>query len=92
MKGHGDGVFSSLLFSPSLPFPSMATAINCKNCGGNSLLGKNALMGRRSEVGIREPAGGDSAGGGLCVHLQCIHLFVSLQTLNVLGLDGEQHI
>ena len=49
-------------------------------------------MGRRSEVGIREPAGDYLVGGGFCVHLQCIHLFVSLQILNVLGLDGEQHI
>lgn len=88
MKGHGDCVFPSLW--PS--FSTMATAINCANYGGNSLLAKNILMGRHSEVGIREPDGGDLVGGGFCVHLQCIHLFVSLQTLNVLGLDGEQHI
>lgn len=70
----------------------MAAAINCENYGGNSLLAKNVLMGRRSEAGIQEAAGGDSVGGGLCVHLQCTHLFVSLQTLNALGLGGEQHI
>lgn len=65
-------VAGSVFLSPASPWPYspvMATAINCENYRGNSLLAKNILTGRRSEPGIWEPAGCDSVGGGFRVHL-----------------------